>query len=457
VSRASILGTLGLSGFNIQGTVLVSRGSTAQPTFSAAPVTSGVSNLNFDRSGPLTRIASNASTGVVTISAVAGRSDMQVGDWITGRHISDSNTFMAYLSATAYSNRNISASAVTMRLFGTTRGYSISMQVHPNGKIYMFPADVAQTTQGYVIDPEGERIITTFFHTAGVSRAMLAPNGKFYMGGVSTRLIVLDPSTDTVNQTINTPGLTFGYPTLARNGKFYEIQAGGGAGSIAVFDPANNTTTTIAAPVFNASLNVNGSQLAPNGKIYYAPYFGTVFGVIDPEAGTGATYGFAGGFSYAGLTSFAMNFEGMVLAPNGKLYCIPHNVPSTSGPVTAGPIGIINPDDNTTTTIASWIGSGTSGVNHQTAFLAPNGKIYAAPNQDSFVVCIDPETNTTTKLLPPNSIGFPTGQFQGGVMHPNGKAFFVPYYTTAIGVMYFNLNNNWNINVCTNPMFNKQT
>ena len=451
MSRASILGTLGLSGFNIQGTVLVSRGSTAQPTFSAAPVTSGVSNLNFDRSGPLTRIASNASTGVVTLSAVAGRSDMQVGDWITGGHISDSNTFMAYLSATAYSNRNISASAVTMRLFGTTRGYSVSMQVHPNGKIYMFPADVTQTTQGYVIDPEGERIVTTFFHTAGVTRAMLAPNGKFYMGGVSTRLIVLDPSTNTVNQTINTSPVTFGYPTLARNGKFYELEAG----SIAVFDPANDTTTTIAAPAFNASLNPNGSQLAPNGKIYYVPFFSTIVAVIDPEAGTGATFGFRGGFSYTGMTSFGMVFEGAVLAPNGKIYCIPHNVPSTSGNVTAGPIGIINPDDNTTTTIASWIGSGTSGVNQQTAFLAPNGKIYTAPNQDSFVVCIDPETNTTTKLIG-NTFGFSSLQSQGGVMHPNGKAFFVPYYTTAIGVMYFNLNNNWNINVCTNPMFNKQ-
>ena len=451
MSRATILGILGLSGFNNSGDVFTSRGGTGQPSFSAVNVGAGVASLNFDRSGSLTRIATNTSTGVVTISAVPGRSDMQVGDWITGRHISDSNTFMAYLSATAYSNRNISASAVSMRLFGTTRGYSVSMQVHPNGKIYMFPADITQTTHGYVIDPEGERIITTFFHSGGVSRAMLAPNGKFYMPGLTTRLIVLDPSTNTVNQTINTSPITFGYPTLARNGKFYEPKSG----IINVFDPENNTTTSIAAPAFNASLNVNGSQLAPNGKIYYAPYLGTVFAVIDPEAGTGATYGFAGGFSYAGLPAFSMNFEGMVLAPNGKLYCIPHNVPSTSGNVTAGPIGIINPDDNTTTTIASWIGSGTSGVNCQTAFLAPNGKIYTAPTQDSFVVCIDPETNTTTKLIG-NTFGFSSLQSQGGVMHPNGKAFFVPYYTTAIGVMYFNLNNNWNINVCTNPMFNKQ-
>ena len=451
MSRASILGTLGLSGFNIQGTVLVSRGSTAQPTFSAAPVTSGVSNLNFDRSGPLTRIASNASTGVVTLSAVPSLTDLQAADWTDGSNISNWGTLQSYLSAVAYSNRNISASAVSMRLFGTTRGYSLSMQVHPNGKIYMFPADVAQTTHGYVIDPEGERIVTTFFFTGGVSSAMLAPNGKFYIPGITTRLIVLDPSTNTVNQTINTSPVTFGYPTLARNGKFYEP----GTGIIGVFDPANDTSTTIAAPAFNTLPNFGGRQLAPNGKIYFVPFASTIAGVIDPEAGTGATFGFRGGFSYTAMTSFGMLFEGAVLAPNGKIYCIPHNVPSTSGNVTAGPIGIINPDDNTTTTIASWIGSGTSGVNCQTAFLAPNGKIYTAPNQDTFVVCIDPETNTTTKLIG-NTFGFSSLQSQGGVMHPNGKAFFVPYYSTAIGVMDFNLNNNWNINVCTNPMFNKQ-
>lgn len=449
MSRATILGILGLSGFNNSGNVFTSRGGTGQPSFSAVNVGAGVASLNFDRSGSLTRIATNTSTGVVTISAVPGRSDMQVGDWITGRHISDSNTFMAYLSATAYSNRNISASAVSMRLFGTTRGYNTSIQVHPNGKIYVFPADVTQTTQGYVIDPEGERIITTFFHTGGVTKGMLAPNGKFYMSGLTTRLIVLDPSTNTVNQTINTSPITFGYPTLARNGKFYEP----GTGLINVFDPENNTSTSFAATTNVVSYN--GMQLAPNGKIYTMPYSSTIFTVIDPEAGTGATFGFRGGFSYTGMTAVGMLFEGAVLAPNGKIYCIPHNVPSTSGNVTAGPIGIINPDDNTTTTIASWIGSGTNGVNCQTAFLAPNGKIYTAPNQDTFVVCIDPETNTTTKLIG-NTFGFATLQSQGGVMHPNGKAFFVPYYSTGIGVMDFNLNNNWNINVCTNPMFNKQ-
>jgi len=461
VSRASLLGTIGVSGFNDSGNVFTSRGSTNQPTFSAVNVGGGVANLNFDRSNPLTRIAVNKSTGIVTVSAVPGRSDMQAADWTTGRNVSDWGTLQAYLSATAYSNRNISPSAVNFRLFGTTDGYSISLQVGPNGKLYMFPYDNSGTTggitsRGFVIDPDSERIITTFFHNvpSGSVRAMLAPNGKFYMTGSITRLVVLDPSTNTVNQTINTSPHTFsGGISIAKNGKFYTLSQNSGFTGVIFFDPVTETTGSFSS-VVDANASYGGYQLAPNGKIYGIPYFTTIMTVIDPEAGSSATYGFVGGVSYSSLPRFCMVFEGSVLAPNGKIYCIPHNVPSTSGPITAGPIGIINPDDNTTTTIASWIGSGTGGVNCQTAFLAPNGKIYTAPNQDSFVVIIDPDTNTTTKIVP--SIGFPSLQAQGGVVHPNGKAFFIPYYTTSIGVMDLRLNNNWDINVCTNPMFNKQ-
>lgn len=452
MSRASILGILGLSGFNAPGTVFVSRGSTAQPTFSAGPVTAGVSNLNFDRSGPLTRIASNASTGVVTLSAVPSLTDLQAADWTNGSNISNWGTLQSYLSAVAYSNRNISASAVNFRVFGTTRGYSNSLLVHPNGKIYMFPWDTTQTTQGYVIDPNSERIITTFFHGAGSStgsiKTMLAPNGKMYMQGATTRLIVLDPTTNTVNQTINTSPWTFGFTMLARNGKFYEPKKNSTITGVIFFDPVTETTGSFSSVV---DTNFNGLQLGPNGKIYTIPYYGTIFTVIDPDAGTSSTYGFVGGYTF-GTFGSVMDFEGGVLSIDGRIFCIPHN---TGSAVPASRIGIINPQDNSTTTIPAWTSAAGSSVNAQTAFLAPNGKIYTVPNQDSFVVVIDPETNTTTKLIP--SIGFPTLQAQGGVIHPNGKAFFVPYDTTGIGVMDMRLNNNWNINVCTNPMFNKQS
>lgn len=450
MSRASILGTLGLSGFNDPGTVLVSRGSTAQPTFSAAPVLGGVANLNFDRSGPLTRIAANASTGVVTLSAVPSLTDLQAADWTTGNNITNWGTLQSYLSAVAYSNRNISPSAVNFRVFGTTTGYQLSLLVHPNGKLYSFPADIINSpprTLGFVIDPDNERIITTFFNTGFTVRPLLAPNGKFYMTGLTTRLIVLDPSTNTVNQTINTSPFTFGNTCLARNGKFYGTGAGPSFTGVIIFDPVTETTSSFTGVVDYSS---GGFQLAPNGKIYSIPYYTTIFTVIDPDAGTSSTYGFVGGYTL-GTFGSVMDFEGSVLSIDGRIFCIPHN---TGSAVPASRIGIINPENNTTTTIPGWVSAVGSSVNAQTAFLAPNGKIYTAPNQDSFVVVIDPETNTTTKLIP--SIGFPSLQSQGGVIHPNGKAFFVPYYSTAIGVMDMKLNNNWNINVCTNPMFNKQ-
>jgi hypothetical protein len=59
-----------------------------------------------------------------------------------------------------------------------------------------------------------------------------------------------------------------------------------------------------------------GGVLAPNGKIYCIPTSTkTTVGVIDPTANTFTTFNV--GISNPG-------FYGGVLAPNGKIYCIPY-------------------------------------------------------------------------------------------------------------------------------------
>jgi len=72
---------------------------------------------------------------------------------------------------------------------------------------------------------------------------------------------------------------------------------------------------------------------------------------------------------------------GGVLAPNGKIYGIPH---------TSDSVLIIDPETNTsdTTTITGLTGRWAGGV------LAPNGKIYGIPYGFGSVLIIDPETNT---------------------------------------------------------------
>ena len=61
-----------------------------------------------------------------------------------------------------------------------------------------------------------------------------------------------------------------------------------------------------------------GGVLAPNGKIYCVPRSSTSVLIIDPETNTAETT------SITGLTGNAKWYGG-VLAPNGKIYCVPYN------------------------------------------------------------------------------------------------------------------------------------
>jgi len=116
-----------------------------------------------------------------------------------------------------------------------------------------------------------------------------------------------------------------------------------------------------------------------------------------------------------GSLSGAGKWFGGVLAPNGKIYGIPFN--NTK-------ILEIDPTTNTTTLFGSFSGS----FKWLGGVLAPNGKIYGIPLNSNQVLEIDPATNTTTLF----------GSFSGGVkwvcgvLAPNGKIYGIPYNSTQI-------------------------
>jgi hypothetical protein len=118
-----------------------------------------------------------------------------------------------------------------------------------------------------------------------------------------------------------------------------------------------------------------GGVLAPNGKIYCLPRAATNVLIIDPATDTGDTTTIA---ALAGSDKWSAG----VLAPNQKVYGIPFN--STS-------VLIIDPQNNTadTTTI-----SGLSAMAKKWAggTLASNGKIYAVPADMNAVLIIDPKS-----------------------------------------------------------------
>ena len=123
---------------------------------------------------------------------------------------------------------------------------------------------------------------------------------------------------------------------------------------------------------------------------------------------TTSTFGSFGTDSY--------KWEGGVLAPNGKIYCIPRN---------ATTVLEIDPVNQTTATFGSlegtdkWIG----GV------LAPNGKIYGIPAYSTTILEIDPVNKTTSTF---GSVGTDSYKWIGGVLAPNGKIYGIPFNSTTV-------------------------
>jgi len=167
-------------------------------------------------------------------------------------------------------------------------------------------------------------------------------------------------------------------------------------------------------PVSSDTYKWYGGVLAPNGKIYCVPHNATNAGIIDPALNTINTT------SITGLSTSTGKWYGGVLAPNGKIYCVPH---------AALYVLIIDPVTNTvnTTSITGLVGSNkwVGGV------LAPNGKIYCVPRNSESVLIIDPATNTvdTTTIT---GLTTTANKWAGGVLAPNGKIYCVPVDATNV-------------------------
>lgn len=429
------------------------------------PITRALSGAKMARDLGVTRdfLASNVATSskIQTISAdrFLGRNlssgngntqqvqpwyDVRVPDWTTGAHVSNWSTLQYYLSSVAQTNSLVPASAIYLETFGSGRFPSFGAQdweggvLAPNGKIYCFPENA---TVALIIDPV-TNTVTTFgggSFTANSNNkyqgSFLAANGKIYGapcgggGAPQTVFQFIDPSNDTITAYASVASLApvnaFQGGAVAPNGKIYLTPS-----SYSVFwliDPSNNTVSSYATYAAVGTFDYAGAALAPNGKIYFIPYNATVGRLVDPANNTITTFG--------PITQQYYAQTGI----NGKIYCSPSNS-----------IGyIIDPTDNSiqTYSCAPAITGNTSTFG---GAVAPNGKIYFASWQGTFFGVLDPENNTVTRLGSVAQAGY-----LDMVLTPNGKLVFIPAAATSITSYNLNLNNNWNINVCTNPMFNK--
>ena len=133
------------------------------------------------------------------------------------------------------------------------------------------------------------------------------------------------------------------------------------------------------------------------------------------------------GNSYGGENKWV----GGVVAPNGKIYCIPSN---------AANVLIIDPVNNTDT--SSNFGLDLSGNGKWWGgCLGSNGRIFAIPQNETRVLVINPSTNTATLtnfgLDLSNNWG--SNKWTGGVVGLNGKIYCIP--TNATKVLVINPSN----------------
>ena len=432
--------------FGNTGDAFISQGNDIAP--SLGPLSAGVLSLSGIKLLP-SQIGVNKSTGVVTISSEPHLCELDVPGWDKGQHITQWSTLQKYLSATALTNRTIPVSAVYTQLIpGGGSAALRSGVLHPNGKIYMF----AQASYVIILDPESAAQSTvTLLNGRGLGIAaaegvVLAPNGRIYgfdQGlAAGTAVVVFDPSNNS-STTIGFPGLNLDHEAgiLAPNGKIYCIPADT-ATAVMRIDPDAMTVTTLGNMLIGGipgtKQNYQGGVLAPNGKIYCVPDGATALVIIDPATDTITQK------TYVNLIP-NINRGNPRLAPNGKIYAFSASTTASHA--------IIDPINDTVTTINV---QSPSTASFFTGILAPNGKFYfiltGSATVNSHFIIFDPETNTQSTFFS-SSISPNTNAYGGCQLTPSGKIVFTPYNATSYLVFNTLNNNNFNINVCTNPFF----
>ena len=105
--------------------------------------------------------------------------------------------------------------------------------------------------------------------------------------------------------------------------------------------------------------------------------------------------------------------------------------------------------ENTISSFGNFSGSGSEkwvgGV------LAPNGKIYCMPYSSTSVLIIDPVTNTADTTTISGLTG--NNKWFGSVLAPNGKIYYIPFISTSVLVVNTGLSKHppWMLK----PQFNK--
>ena len=329
------------------------------------------------------------------------------------------------------------------------------------GKIYCAPSNSSNVL---VIDPETNTTSTFSHGVVGTNlcsgaimvRATSLRYEVYFIPQNSTSVIRLNTLTNAIDTPIT--GLVGtdkwdGAVLAPNNNKIYCIPKG--SPNVLVINPVNNTTTTIAHGVVGTNL-WSGGVVAPNGKIYCAPSEATVILVIDPTNDTVSTFTYPISGSIVGGSGQADLFRGCVLAPNGKIYCIPYNslqpliiVPTSISPYPTTDFAYIIPGQLNLPFYLKWKGG----------CLAPNGKIYCVPSGfgETDVLVIDP-VDDSLKQIPISDPSTPNNlpqKYHGLICSHNSSLYGIPHSSEEVMIINPNQPETVSLNRCISSYYNK--
>ena len=165
---------------------------------------------------------------------------------------------------------------------------------------------------------------------------------------------------------------------------------------------------------FEGAWKWHGGVVAPDGKVYCIPCSGTAVLVVDAARGAAETFGNAGG-------SQAYKWNRACVGANGKIYAMPSHHPS---------VLVIDPATRQLTLLGHHEGRGSK---WNDAISSPHdGRVYGLPFDASQLLVIDPARGTSHTT---GSFGGGKYKWRVGLLAPDGRIFGMPYNHEAVLVI----------------------
>lgn len=252
------------------------------------------------------------------------------------------------------------------------------------------------------------------------------PNLNFTSATDVTTIQVFDVSTNSLTTSITdtTGGGLYRYCVYCPdNNCIYSIQMGTTVAKVSILNTTNNTMTSITNIPCNGNLAwEQGYYVSHNKSIYFIPRLDSKVLVINTTNNTYST-------PITGLPGNS-NWIGGALAPNNKIYCAPF--------ANRTQILVINTLNNTISYITTSTGSSSAYVY---AVASPNGKVFCFQWSQSTGMLVINSNNDTASIVSTLNLGT-TYTVSGAISQVDGKLYCFPYNGSNRSIRIVDTNNN---------------